>query len=220
MITNEKRGLILYRVISYAILMGWSSEKVIEFYKSYAKQYDQDISSYPALSILTTWTLDHIQATLTRKPVKIADIGCGTGKSSAPFFTFCDCEVVGVDASESMLSYAKKYPFHKLICADIEKVEIDDIFDVILCIGVFDFISNIEGMLNQFFKWTRKGEGIVALTLPTTRNDQLNAWSTEEIELLVLNIGFQIIKSERIVGYQDSETAETTWYQGYLLERL
>ena len=61
--------------------MGWSVEETVEFYKSYADRYDQEISeaSYPAPFLISSWIIEQLLKTKTGN-LRILDVGCGTGQ--------------------------------------------------------------------------------------------------------------------------------------------
>jgi ubiquinone/menaquinone biosynthesis C-methylase UbiE len=86
--------------------MGWTVHEVVQFYDNYAHQYDNDTpeSEYPATSLLNGWVFEHLK--VLERPVKILDVGCGTGKSSIAFFNSkLDCKVIGVDASSTVVLF-------------------------------------------------------------------------------------------------------------------
>lgn len=64
----------------------------------------------------------------------ILDLGCGTGHPIAADIVSRGHRVVGVDGSEAMLAIARKrFPEHRWIHDLIERVEIDETFDAIVC---------------------------------------------------------------------------------------
>jgi len=78
---------------------------------------------------------------LTEKPARLLDIGCGTGRFSIPLAVSLDgCTVFGADSSELMLSEARQKP-----CADRVAWLIEDISAQSFADGTFDvvFISDL-----------------------------------------------------------------------------
>jgi predicted TPR repeat methyltransferase len=60
--------------------MGWNLEEVEKFYDTYAHQYDNDTPDveYPSSRLLSQWVRNYL--TRFSHPIKILDVGCGTGK--------------------------------------------------------------------------------------------------------------------------------------------
>ncbi|HEQ99769.1 MAG TPA: class I SAM-dependent methyltransferase [candidate division Zixibacteria bacterium] len=96
----------------------------------------------------------------TFKRMKILDLACGSG-SSALELADQGAQVVGVDSSEVMLSFARKKMKTsrrkvQLIHDDLRTIEIDDRFDLILCL--FDTVNHfihIGDVQNIFAKVSR-----------------------------------------------------------------
>jgi SAM-dependent methyltransferase len=64
----------------------------------------------------------------------ILDLGCGTGQPIAMHLASLGHRIVGVDASETMLNFARKLlPAHRWIHARIENVEFEETFDAVVC---------------------------------------------------------------------------------------
>lgn len=65
--------------------MGWTLNETLEFYKSYAKNYDNEVSkeTYPAPFIIGDWVVDYLSksSAIQTRSVRILDVGCGTGQS-------------------------------------------------------------------------------------------------------------------------------------------
>jgi 2-polyprenyl-3-methyl-5-hydroxy-6-metoxy-1,4-benzoquinol methylase len=116
-----------------------------------------------------------------------------------------------------MLEYARRYPFEELILQDIESpIATPYRFDAIQCIGVLDFVSNIPALLEKLTKLMIPG-ACMAITIPLSKNADLNAIELNAISSLVSAIGMRILKSKTIFGYKDSETGHTIQYEGLLL---
>ncbi len=127
-------------------------------------------------------------------------------------------QIYGVDGSQKMLEYARKYPFKELIHQDIEApLFFDELFDGILCVGVLDFVNNISKMLQSFNKLLSP-TGCLAITIPLTKNVDLNYLSEKDMHTMITNVGFRILHQQEIFGYKDSETGEITLYYGFLLQ--
>jgi 2-polyprenyl-3-methyl-5-hydroxy-6-metoxy-1,4-benzoquinol methylase len=118
-----------------------------------------------------------------------------------------------------MLEYARKYPFDELIHQDIENpIATPYLFDALQCIGVLDFVSSIPKMVQKLSKLILP-DGCMAITVPISKNGDLNAIEMDRISSLVSDLGLHVVKSKSIFGYRDSETGDTIQYQGLLLVR-
>jgi SAM-dependent methyltransferase len=99
------------------------------------------------------------------KGTMFLDIGCGGG-------TMCEmafergASVHGIDASESLISFARKrIPQGVFQCADMEELPYgDSIFDVISGINSFQFAGNIVNALKESKRVAKKG-GTVAVII-------------------------------------------------------
>ncbi|KAJ3156426.1 hypothetical protein HDU89_004208 [Geranomyces variabilis] len=223
--------------------MAWSIDQVTKFYGEYATQYDDEIrdpNSYPAPFVIASMVLAHLAQNKENSdvdadgdsgapPLRVLDLGCGTGQSSKLFFPqplSRAIDVYGVDATPEMLEKAKKYPFRSLICQDIESPlpflsSTNNHFDAVICVGVIDFISNPAALLttvrNALTPSSHGGGGACfGLTIP--QSGELNAYGSDDaVRALVEAAGFVVLKHELIFGYEDSETKEVVHYHGLLL---
>ncbi|KAJ3270654.1 hypothetical protein HDV01_007542 [Terramyces sp. JEL0728] len=198
--------------------MGWSVQESNEFYQKYADLYDKEtsIDTYPAPHIISLWVHEILQNSLVANP-KILDVGCGTGQSSQIFFNEkFTYQVTGIDASPQMLGVAKKYPFFKLVCQDIQLPFEVDSYDAIMCVGVLDFVADIREMLVKFISHANPGK-YIGLTIPATQNDSLNHMEGKELDEMLLELKLRVLRKEMFLGYKDSETGVETMYWGLLL---
>ena len=126
--------------------------------------------------------------------------------------------VVGLDASPEMLSIAEKHPFEQLLCQDIESFpyHLDCTIDAIISVGVFDFIQEPRILIEYLASIARPGH-YFGLTVPETKNMNLNSWDRSKLEEMVLSCGYEMLRCEKISGYVDSETDQTTFYWAVLL---
>ncbi|KAJ3171930.1 hypothetical protein HDU87_008180 [Geranomyces variabilis] len=224
--------------------MAWSIDQVTKFYGEYATQYDDEIrdpDSYPAPFVIASMVLAHLAQNKEiaaaaaaaaaaadigdSEPLRVLDLGCGTGQSSKLFFPQPlrrAIDVYGVDATPEMLEKAKKYPFRSLICQDIESPlpflsSTHKTFDAVICVGVIDFISDPAALLTTVRNALSPSRGsCFGLTIP--QSGDLNAFGSDDaVRELVEDAGFVVLKHELIFGYEDSETKEVIHYHGLLL---
>jgi|ETNmetMinimDraft_2_1059921.scaffolds.fasta_scaffold30194_2 SAM-dependent methyltransferase len=78
-----------------------------------------------------------------RKPVKILNLGCGTGAHDKDLVNE-GYRITGMDLSEEMIAIAKnKVPDAKFVVGDIANFELNEKFDVIIC------MFSVLGYLNE-----------------------------------------------------------------------
>ncbi|KAL7749888.1 hypothetical protein RI367_004764 [Sorochytrium milnesiophthora] len=232
----------------------WSVDKVAAYYAAYAPNYDRDIdqdpSMYPAPFTVASWIVQSLPSLPSKQTIRILDVGCGTGQSSAVFFSQqqstlpTELLVHGVDASAEMLEHARRRSFASLTCHDIqEPLPFEDAsFDAAVCIGVMDFVASPQTLLRHIARVLKRqgvvqGQqpgGLLGVTFPERHAaSDLNAWTRNEIEeqLLALNTTadangdskspvWRVERHQRLLGYKDSEDGHVTYYHAYLLRLI
>ena len=196
------------------------AKQIKKIYSNLAKEYNSIIKNkakYIAYKKISKLTIKH----LNKKNARILDLGCGTGLSSIEFLKK-GYKVTGVDIAKGMISEAKKLPFEKFVCQNIETPlnVSDDSFDAVTLVGVMEFIENPT----QLFKEVNKKliqEGVFALTLPKkmSKNSQLNikSYYKKEIEKIIKTTNFKIIETHKFFGYRKNN--ENVEYYGYILKK-
>ncbi len=123
----------------------------------------------------------------------------------------------GLDASPEMLEKARAYPFKDLVLQNVEEPwRVPGPFDIIVCVGVFDFIREPGPFLAQAYAAMHKGgRGCFGLTFP--ESGLMAKYSVKRCQALLAQHGFFIERHQRFFGYLDSETGETVHYHGFLL---
>ncbi|RQV99980.1 class I SAM-dependent methyltransferase [bacterium] len=122
-----------------------------------AAEYDKSASDYEwhGHEIIFGMCYDYLQPHAT-----LLDIGIGTGLSSE-FYAQVGLEITGLDGSPEMLKQCRKKKFvQKLIQHDLTKfpwpVESGS-FDVVLSVGVFHFIHDIQSVFKEVSRVTKSG---------------------------------------------------------------
>jgi SAM-dependent methyltransferase len=86
---------------------------------------------------------DYVRSLISRhapRAKRVLELACGTGSILAQLVP--DYEVTGVDRSRAMLDLARKeVPDARLVEADMTEVQLDERFDVVVC--VFDSINHL-----------------------------------------------------------------------------
>jgi SAM-dependent methyltransferase len=90
----------------------------------------------------------------------ILDLGCGTGQPIDSTLVFWGNYIVGVDESSAMLALAKEQlPSEEWICAKMQEVEIDRVFDAVVCWDSLFHLDRREhaAVLKKAHRWLRPG---------------------------------------------------------------
>lgn len=170
--------------------MGYSFENYWK--KIYQKRtnFSYENQSIQSKAIIN-WHKKYIQDCIPKqfkeyKP-RVLDIGCCSGYLTNLFCNFSS-EVVGIDYEEGFIKNAKlKYSDPKFLTGDIYNLEkIDGIFDLIVCFGVLQNISDLKKVLKN-----------VKLKLSNTVNSKIIFTTINENSIFIGdNIGRKIIRPD------------------------
>ncbi len=87
---------------------------------------------------------------------KVLDIGCGTGRFSIECAKRDADRVVGIDFAPSMIEFSQKIAEQmgvaekcQFICDDFLSHQFDEQFDIVLALGVFDYIKEPEPIFKK-----------------------------------------------------------------------
>ena len=97
------------------------------------------------------------------KGLKALDYGCGTGGFSQKLDSL-GFDVIGVDTSEGMLDLARKYNNNKIHFLKTEQIPVNEKYNLITGIMVFQFIEKIEETLNQLTQRLNK-DGLIVFAV-------------------------------------------------------
>lgn len=176
-------------------------------YKSLAKYYD----------LIYTWKDYQKEAEEIKKLIdkyksstgnQLLDVACGTGSHIMYFVDDFDC--VGVDLNPEMLEFAKeKAPKAKFIEADMINLELDQKFDVIVClfssIGYVKTEENLRKTISGFTKHLKKG-GVVMIEpwltkeIYRTGSPHMNTYDGETTKIARVNVSE--LKEEKISYFE------------------
>ncbi len=196
-------------------------EEIIKKYSDAAKEYDKIglDDEYIAHKKMALAVIDELKL----ENAEIIDLGCGTGLSSVEFFKK-RYVVTGVDITPKMIDEARKHPFEKLICQNLDtplKVE-DNIFDAAVLTGVMEFIQDPLALFKEVNR-VLKAEGVFAVTIPQKfpkgSKIPFDSYSKEEIEPVFKKVGFRIIRCDEFFGYKKWGSGEEIHYYGYVLRK-
>jgi predicted TPR repeat methyltransferase len=193
-------------------------DEIKDIYREFSKTYEKDVKkvmNYTAYFRVPELVMKHLS---TGTP-KILDLGCGTGLSSLLFFKNGH-EVTGIDGSRDMIARARKMPYKRLLCQNVEKsLRVrDKSFDAAVMVGVMEYLEDPAALFRQVKKKLVEA-GVFGVTVP-----QKSSWYSEaglgsyyrnEIEPIMQRLGFTIIECERIVGVE--EDGRRAYYRNYVV---
>lgn len=145
----------------------------------------------------------------------LLDVGCGTGNLLCAISRRFNVQIAGIDLSSNMLEIAhtKLGDDADLRLADSENLPFhDNSFDVVICTDSFHHYPHPANVLNEFKRvLTLKGKVLIAdpyapipvrqlfnLIMPHTENGDVKMYSKKEIHRLLLRVGFNNIKWDKI----------------------
>jgi len=214
-------------------------KKLIEEYNDLlSNKYDK--ATQGEFKWLATIKLNKYIRPYIKNDLEVLDIGVGTGQTSKIFIDQ-GLSVIGVDISEKMLTEAQsKFKFKKLVKYDIEQGLINifskEKFDIIVAIGIFEFIKNIKKVLNEM-KWLLKRDGIISFTYevyepnnryrikkiaplgaglektPKLLNFMVYRRLPNEVESILKELSLKIIHREKFIGYLRSQLKIPVLYE-------
>ena len=133
---------LLQQTIFYAKVSRWN----IYAAKQHSKKFNQAASRYDEFADIQKITAKRLVQelqTLSLKPQKILDLGCGTGYLSDQIKQlYPDVDVVGVDLSDAMLK-RHSHQHHK-ICADAQQLPFaEQSFDLIVSNAMLQWLPDL-----------------------------------------------------------------------------
>ena len=193
-----------------------------EFARPIYRQYNKIIKESKYIAHLIIARL--IISKLGKKEANVLDLGCGPGVSAILFFKQ-GYHVTGIDLSPHLLKKAKKLPFKKLICQDIEKTlkVPKNQFDAAVMTGVMEYLDHPIQAFKQANKALKKG-GYLALTIPKKvaqdKEIGIKSYYLKDIEPVFKKAGFKIEKKVNFHGwYWVTKNKLEIKYAGYLLKK-
>lgn len=92
----------------------------------------------------------------------ILDVGCGPGRYAIAYARMGARRIVGVDIARHMVDLATQYVIEagvadrcEFVCADFLDMKITERFDVVLAVGVFDYLSSPVRFLQRMGEMSR-----------------------------------------------------------------
>ncbi|MFG1932863.1 class I SAM-dependent DNA methyltransferase [Mycobacterium sp. NPDC048908] len=189
-------------------------------YSHLAKTYDRELRDdmkYTAYVEVPRLIVGALGATRAN----VLDLGCGTGLSSLVFFEH-GYDVTGIEGTSAMVRRARKLPYKKVIEQDLEspwRVK-DRSFHAAVMLGVMEYIIYPARLLRQAHRKLLPG-GVFGLTVPDKSElyaqSGLKSYSADEILPMITESGFEVVTSQRTLGYEDA--GRDVLYWNYLLRK-
>ena len=135
-------------------------------------------------------------------PVRIIDIGCGPGNSTAQLHArWPQAEIHGIDSSEEMIRKASAaYPDMKFLVHDItEDLSGFGAFDLVFSNAVIQWIPDHRLLLTRLFAMLKPG-GVLAVQVP-------NAWA------MPISVAIREVASEPVWQAVFANLSEIPYYQ-------
>lgn len=127
---------------------------VIEFFDDHAASWDSELIRHD----------DRINTILdnggVKEGVSVLDVACGTGVLFPDYIKRSVKSVTGVDISPEMVKIAAaKFPQEniKVICADVEKAELNELFDVVMVYNAFPHFPEPEKLIKSLAEKLKDG---------------------------------------------------------------
>ncbi len=131
----------------------YQENEMSPFYRFINRKFRRDIYERFKLSV------NHI---IQYKAKSALDVGCGSGRYILPLIQCGVKRIEGIDASSEMIGLARKSVERikdldaslKFICSDFADFQTEEMFDVILAIGFFDYVNDPASVLNKMKELT------------------------------------------------------------------
>lgn len=182
-----------------------------ERYNAWALDYDTRTAQFEwvAPQYLLAATTRYMPPT---SPLRILDVGVGTGQASVPYLEAGAC-VVGLDIAEDMLQRAKgKWPqFHALLQYDFDDSLANvgltkKSFDLVISCGALHFAHVLENTLADLRSMLSPG-GVLAFTYipvqPRAFSSATHLYETQAVERLIQGLDLQIVDHQAFVAYYE-----------------
>ena len=203
-------------------------KSVVEHYKDF-DDYDATVVTeygYSAHQRVPSAILARVGA---NKRLRVLDLGCGTGLSSALFLDNGHA-VVGVDVSEQMIQQAReKGSYERLECCSVQEAVsmlAGEHFDVVVLIGVMEFIADPSAFLQSLVPLlaaTGGGASYLGIAVPekqpaaVERRFEILTHEPEPMLTAMSEAGLTLVYDESFVGYDLGSSI--VGYRGFCWEQ-
>ena len=146
---------------------------------------------------------------------RVLDVGCGSGRIGEPVLEAGAGEYVGIDFSEPMLELARDRLERfgdrvTLVTGDFLEEPLEGRFDVVLGLGLFDYLPNPEvfaarmrelcsgGLVASFPRWSPIKGPVRKLRYEVINDCPIFDYSPEDVRALFTNAGFARVELTEI----------------------
>ncbi len=97
----------------------------------------------------------------------VLDVGCGSGRIGELVLEAGTASYLGIDFSEPMIEMSRRRlerfgPVVELVCGDFLEVPVERRFDVVLALGLFDYLPDAARFARRMFDLCEDGGSMVA----------------------------------------------------------
>jgi|GEM_PF-477906 len=150
------------------------------FFDKWAPGYEASLRDYrysvPETLFNAVWPYVAARAETSDMPLRVLDIGIGTGLSAAPFRATGKTYIVGLDVSKAMLALCRaKGVADELHHCEGGRVDFpceSQSFDIVIAGGVLEFVDDSERLFEEIQRVLKPG-GILAVTHETPETKTL-----------------------------------------------
>jgi len=160
--------------------------------------------------------------TLLPEPVRVLDVGSGTGRPVAATIAAAGHAVTGYDVSRTMVSLAReRVPAARFELAEMRSLEFEpDSWEVVL--AFFSMLqmprADQDTMITRFARWLAPGGHLVLATVPTDADGRTGEWMghwmrtfsfpVPDLRQRLENAGLEIEREDIVDFAPDSEHAD------------
>jgi SAM-dependent methyltransferase len=129
---------------------------VTEGYAAWASTYEATVEDAMDLALL-----NRLQTVEWSKAARVADLGCGSGRTARWLRTRGDFAIDGVDVTPAMLELARANGLHdRLVVADVRATGLESgAYDVVMCVLVDEHLPDLGPLYLEASRLLRPGLG-------------------------------------------------------------
>lgn len=144
------------------------SSAVTRYFEGWAHRYDEDMQAFSYAEPLKIFEALHPFIKTTDAPLKILDIGVGSGLTALPFReAYPQAHITGIDSSEAMLDMCRaKQVVDTLIKADVSQAPLPveaETYDVVIAAGLLEYIKAPDVFITEIARVLQPG-GLAAIS--------------------------------------------------------
>lgn len=129
-----------------------NKKDVIEFFDRLAPLWDADMIRHDDI---IARILDGAGVTAG---VRVLDVACGTGVLVPDYLARGAASITGVDISAEMVRIAReKFPNVRFLCADVEELPVEELYDCIVVYNAFPHFPEPERLIRALLKHLAPG---------------------------------------------------------------